>query len=94
MGILSQYGKVLLPCEYDQIELLFNYFWKVFQNNKIGVYDLHKGIVVPIGFDKIEFRDGKSYEGVGMSPDIYIRNTIAEIEKGQDKTLERAIDEF
>lgn len=41
---------------------------------------------------KVELFDGKSYEGIGLAPDIYIKNLISEIEHGQDKTLEYAID--
>ncbi|NLJ44835.1 MAG: S41 family peptidase [Bacteroidales bacterium] len=41
---------------------------------------------------KVELFDGKSYEGIGLAPDIYIKNLISEIEQGQDKTLEYAID--
>ncbi len=35
--------------------------------------------------------DGNSYEGIGLAPDIYIKNTIQEMEVGLDKTLEEAI---
>jgi len=43
---------------------------------------------------KILFRDGLSYEGIGLIPDIYSKNTLEEIQGGQDKTLERAIAVF
>ena len=42
----------------------------------------------------IEWADGKCYEGIGMPPDIYIKNTMEEINAGQDKTLELAIGQF
>ena len=43
---------------------------------------------------KVELFDGKSYEGIGLAPDVYIKNLISEIEQGQDKTLEHAIDQL
>jgi carboxyl-terminal processing protease len=41
---------------------------------------------------KVELFDGKSYEGIGLAPDIYRKNTISEINAGIDKTLQKAID--
>ena len=41
---------------------------------------------------KVELFDGKSYEGIGLPPDIYSKNTIPEITTGIDMTLQRAID--
>lgn len=43
---------------------------------------------------KVEMYDGKSYEGIGIAPDIYIKSQIKEIEQGTDKTLEFAIDQL
>ncbi len=40
---------------------------------------------------KVELFDGKSYEGIGLAPDIYIQNTPAEISEGSDRVLEMAI---
>ena len=34
--------------------------------------------------------DGKSIDGIGHIPDVYIKNTVADIEAGNDKVLERA----
>jgi carboxyl-terminal processing protease len=36
--------------------------------------------------------DGKSYEGIGVMPDVYSRNDIAAMDSGVDETLERAVD--
>lgn len=44
--------------------------------------------VVP---QKVELFDGKSYEGIGLAPDIFSKNTISEINKGIDSTLQNAI---
>lgn len=43
---------------------------------------------------KVELYDGKSYEGIGLAPDIYIKNQLSEILQGTDKTLEYAIDQL
>jgi len=43
---------------------------------------------------KVELFDGKSYEGIGLAPDTYSKNTISEINTGIDMTLQRAIDEL
>ena len=40
---------------------------------------------------KKKYRNGVDYEGKGMPPDIYMKNTIEEIENGQDKILEAAM---
>lgn len=36
--------------------------------------------------------DGKSPEGIGMIPDIFIKNTKADIDKGDDVVLEKALE--
>ncbi len=41
---------------------------------------------------KVELPDGKSYEGIGLAPDIFSKNTMPEISNGIDKTLQKAID--
>jgi carboxyl-terminal processing protease len=38
--------------------------------------------------------DGKSYEGIGLAPDIYTKNQQTEVDNGIDSTLQRAIDSF
>ncbi|AHM60543.1 peptidase s41 [Flammeovirgaceae bacterium 311] len=43
---------------------------------------------------KVELFDGKSYEGVGLAPDVYEKNSLAEISAGKDRTLERAVEEL
>ncbi len=40
---------------------------------------------------KVELYDGNSYEGIGLAPDILVKNQLQEIESGTDKTLETAI---
>lgn len=43
---------------------------------------------------EIEFRDGVSYEGPGIPPDVLIENTAEEMSAGQDKALEAAMARF
>lgn len=40
---------------------------------------------------KVELFDGKSYEGIGLAPDIYVKNKLSDILAGKDETLETAI---
>ncbi len=63
------------------------------QSTKIGK-ELANGWYYSIATQKVEFADGSSYEGTGLIPGISIKNTITEINSGQDKTLEKAIDQF
>lgn len=41
---------------------------------------------------KVEMYDGKSYEGIGLAPDVFVKNSTSEIELGIDNTLQTAID--
>ncbi|WP_372950016.1 S41 family peptidase [Mariniphaga sp.] len=41
---------------------------------------------------KVELYDGKTYEGIGLAPDILVKNQWSEIESGTDKTLQTAIE--
>lgn len=43
---------------------------------------------------KVELYDGQSYEGKGLAPDIFAKNTLSEINSGIDKTFQFAIDEL
>lgn len=56
--------------------------------------ELANGWYYSLVTQKILFRDGVSYEGIGMAPDIYIKNTSLEMNNGQDKTLEEALSKF
>ena len=57
---------------------------------KIGK-ELANGWFYNVVTQKLLFNDGKSYEGIGMIPDLFFKNTLEEIMNGQDKTLEEAI---
>jgi C-terminal processing protease CtpA/Prc len=41
---------------------------------------------------KVELYDGQSYEGIGLAPDVYVKNSLIDIENGIDQTLEEAVD--
>ncbi len=43
---------------------------------------------------KVELFDGKSYEGIGLAPEIFVKNTPGEISAGKDRTLERAVEKL
>lgn len=43
---------------------------------------------------KVELFDGLSYEGIGLAPDVHIKNSTSEITQGIDKTLQFAIEEL
>ena len=38
--------------------------------------------------------DGKSYEGIGLAPDVYLVNRKSELEQGRDLVLEKAMEQF
>lgn len=40
---------------------------------------------------KVEMFDGKSYEGLGLAPDILVKNTLEDLKNGNDVTLETGI---
>ncbi|MBK6265273.1 S41 family peptidase [Marivirga sp. S37H4] len=43
---------------------------------------------------KVELFDGNSYEGIGLAPDIYSKNSLSDLSNGFDETLQTAIDEL
>ena len=53
--------------------------------------DLANGWKYSIVPQKIEGFDGVYYEGVGIPPEVYIKNTFTEMSQGIDRTLEAAI---
>jgi C-terminal processing protease CtpA/Prc len=53
--------------------------------------ELANGWDYSIVSQQLEYRDGVDYEGTGMPPDIVMKNTLEEINQGQDKVLEEAL---
>lgn len=41
---------------------------------------------------KVLMVDGKSYEGIGIAPDVYVKNDISALNAGIDQTLEKAME--
>ena len=62
-------------------------------STKVGK-ELANGWFYSISPQKVESHDGQYFEGVGIPPDIYVKNTMTEINAGQDLTLEKALDQF
>jgi C-terminal processing protease CtpA/Prc len=60
---------------------------------KIGK-ELANGWYYTVVTQKIEFVDGVSYEGPGIPPDSFMKNTSEEMVAGQDKSLEAALEQF
>jgi carboxyl-terminal processing protease len=62
-------------------------------STKIGK-ELANGWNYAVAPQHVEFIDGINYEGTGMPPDIYMKNTQEEIMNGQDRVLEEALARF
>lgn len=60
---------------------------------KIGK-ELANGWFYSLVTQKTYYKGGDTFEGVGIPPEIYVKNTLSEMAAGQDKTLERSLDEF
>lgn len=54
-GIMSNFGNVFIPIEFDTIKRSFNEFWIVSKNRKKGIYSVPKGKIIPVEFDEIKF---------------------------------------
>lgn len=61
------------------------------QGTMIG-RELANGWFYSLVTQKTEMFDGKSYEGIGLAPDIYSKNALSDISTGIDKTLQTAVD--
>ena len=63
------------------------------QGTQIG-RELANGWFYTLVTQKVELADGKSYEGIGIAPDVEVKNTIDEINAGVDGVLQYAIEEL
>jgi carboxyl-terminal processing protease len=54
--------------------------------------ELVNGWTYSYSIQKVEMFDGKSYEGIGLAPDVWVKNEVQEMEQGIDRTLQMAID--
>lgn len=56
--------------------------------------EMYNGWLLSLSVGDYRAADGLSYEGIGLAPDYYIVATKAELDLGQDKPLELAIDKL
>lgn len=56
--------------------------------------ELANGWYYTLAIQKVILADGNSYEGIGMIPDIFVKNTPEELENGIDQVLETALEQF
>jgi carboxyl-terminal processing protease len=56
--------------------------------------ELANGWVYSYSVQKVIMYDGNSYEGIGIAPDIFVKNDLLNIYKGVDKVLQTAMDQF
>jgi len=62
-------------------------------STKIGK-ELSNGWYYSMAPQKVVFADGVAYEGTGLIPDVYSKNSHADLKSGRDLTLEFALNSF
>ncbi|MBK8831507.1 MAG: hypothetical protein IPN60_11755 [Saprospiraceae bacterium] len=63
------------------------------QGTQIG-RELANGWFYTLVTQKVELSNGQSYEGIGLAPDVEMKNTQEEINAGVDRVLQFAIEEL
>lgn len=58
-GILDSLGQIVIPCQYDQLEISYfsNKYFRVSNNGKCGVADISNHIIIPLVYDSLVFFD-------------------------------------
>lgn len=56
--------------------------------------ELQNGWYYSVATQKTKFADGKTYEGIGVIPDIILKNDRANLLKGTDDVLQKALELF
>lgn len=56
--------------------------------------ELPNGWIYTISVGDFRGADGKSYESIGIAPQVFIENSKEDIASGKDKVLEKALDKF
>jgi len=79
-GIVSLFGKTLIPIQFDKIERLVNLmaetFYIVHKQNKIGLYSNVNGLIIPLQFQSIEILNNEySVVGVENHKQLYNHKT-------------------
>ncbi|HWK98898.1 MAG TPA: WG repeat-containing protein [Parapedobacter sp.] len=59
-GVVDATGKVLIPAEYDQIDMEYRQFWKLYKDGKLSYY-LPGGEMLPF-FEDIGYLDGEYFD--------------------------------
>lgn len=54
--------------------------------------ELANGWKYTIATQKVLLPDGKSYEGIGIVPDVAVRNNLPDLQQGKDAVLDKAIE--
>ncbi len=54
--------------------------------------ELESGMEWSIATSQEDFPDGSPFEGVGITPDVSVRNTAEDLKKGNDRVLEKALE--
>jgi carboxyl-terminal processing protease len=54
-------------------------------------YNFGNGMSFRVGSRRYRLPDGRPYEGVGLTPDVEVRSTLADLLAGRDAPLERAV---
>lgn len=58
----------------------------------IATQTLPNGWLVTVPFNLFRDSNGQSWEGIGITPDLWVRNERAEVAAGTDRTLQLALD--
>lgn len=81
-------GKVVLPMEYETLNLQDKQAWIVRKNNKEGAFDARLRPVLPLRFDSVSFEQGFFYARQGDNEAIY-DSKGRKITRGTFSRLER-----
>lgn len=54
-GIINKNGKVLLNADYDEIQRINNFLYKIVTAKKEGLFDIQKGWILPCKFDSLSY---------------------------------------
>lgn len=52
-GLISKYGQIIIPTEYDNIEYISKNYYKVTLNNLYGIIDTNNTLILPVKYESI-----------------------------------------
>lgn len=76
--------------ELTNVTQLGDYTSGAFSDNI--AYELPNGWFCFMSIGDYRAADGKSYEGIGVQPDVFLVNTKSDIQSGKDRSLEKALE--